>query len=285
MYRVLFFTLLLFISGCASNMVKHPAADKINKVAIISIYSNLNIYDINKKDKSESIITLAKMASGEGKINKGNIALTSKALGHYSSALNNSKWKVMPNSELLTHPAYLAFIKETKGDGVMGFLKKASSASWAVPTGMVYIPYDVITNKSTKRRLGDDSHEKAKSRLAQLSKDLDVDGVAVIHMDLAYKTPMMSIAISGILTNKRNKAKPRVSSEIVIVNSDGKIALETPAVKRGKGKRYESKDNAPMLLGNYVDLSGKDGEQAIEAFSEAIKKHAKSVKSEIKKGL
>jgi len=284
MFRMIFVAMLIVMTGCASPLVKRPAANDVKKIAFISVYSNASIYDIKNAKKTDTLNILGKVINGNDNINDENVQLSTFALKHYSEHLSTKQWEVVNPSEILKHQAYKNFVSDAKGDGVLGFLNKLESASWAVPPGMVYFPYEAVVNKPGPYQLGRLPKQKSRELLAQLSKQLGVDGVGIVYVDLAYKKPFMSMS-GGILGMGRGSAIPQISSEMVVVNSKGEIALQTSPVIKGGGERFKSEDKAPMLINGRVVLTGEEGQEAIGAFSEAIKKNAKAMKVKINKEL
>jgi hypothetical protein len=280
---LLILLLALLFTGCASPLVKRPAANNIEKIAFISVYSNSSIYDLEKsKKKTDTLSVLNKVVNGNDNIDDGNVQISTFALKHFSDNLSNSQWSIVPPSEVLKNEAYKAFVNEAKGDGVSGFVGKLASTQWAVPPNMAYIPYDAVVPKPGVHHFGDDPHGKAKERLAKLCKELGVDGVGIAYVDLAFERPFLSLRATGLLGAIKSSAIPQVSSEIVIVNSKGEIALQTPPVHRGGGERYEGK-KVPMLRAGFVDFSGDEGQDVVASFSQAIEKNAKALKAAINK--
>ena len=222
------------------------------------------------------------MINDNDAINDENVNLSINALKHYSEAFSGLKWEIAPQDTITNHKAYKTFVDETKGDGAMGFLVKLASSNWAVPPGMIYIPYEAVAYKQGSTTI---NQKATKARLAQLSKELEVDGVAILYVDLAYKKPMISVSGSILFSEFRGNATPAVSAELVIINHKGEIAVLTPPIKPGTGKRYYSKNDAPMIVDERAVISGQKDKKALKAFDEAIKNSAKGLKNKIKKEL
>ncbi|MDH5231044.1 MAG: hypothetical protein OEY38_13350 [Gammaproteobacteria bacterium] len=278
--------LALIISACASPIVKRPAADTVKKIAFISVYSNSSIYNVKNPDQVDTLAILKKAVKGNDNIQDGNVQLSTFALKHYSENLSTAQWQVVPAPEVISHPAYKTFTQELKGEGAMGFLNKMAGTKWAVPPEMAHFPFEVVakTNQKTYTNVNGkmvDAKTVSRERLAKLSQELGVDAVGIIHVDLAFEKGMLDVE----LPLKRAKAMPKVSSEMVVINSKGEIAMQTGRIVRGKGKRFEASEKAPMIQGGRVEFAGKDGQETIKAFSEAIEKSAHGLKSEIEKEL
>jgi hypothetical protein len=174
----------------------------------------------------------------------------------------------VPTATLLDDPVYAEFLAETTAGGA---LYEFATANHVTPPGMALVPFDSVVGQKGRKVLvnGEDPTEAVRSRLAQLAQDLDVDAVAVVDVDVAYKTGSMVISGTGLFAGIRAKARPSISSAAVIVTRDGEVALQTPHIQRGKGDRYEA-SGTPMLRQGRVDLTGDKGAESIIAISEAV---------------
>lgn len=287
MKRILAAILFAQFAGCAAPIVKKPTVFEVKKLAIVSIYSNSDIYDVKSGEaKGTGLAALKKLkgvVEGEKQLSDESVQLSTHALQQFADNMQTSQWQIVKPSTIIQSKAYKNFVTEMNSGGI---LQRAALADWSTPPGMTLVPFTSIAGKANTRSFGDDPTAKIKARLAQLSKELNVDGVAVIEVDLAYKSGMLSgMSGTGLFSGVRGKATPSVSSAMIVVTSKGEIAAQTPHIVKGGGSRSEAKDTAPMLLKGTVDLSGEDGQKSIQSYSETIKDNATQLKEAINKEL
>jgi len=139
------------------------------------------------------------------------------------------------------------------------------------------VPADLIVENGGQHTyyLGKTKDPRAEFRreLANLCTSLNVDALAIVQLDMAYKKPFLSINLGG-----GDPAAPRVASSIVVVNKDGEVAVNTGLFGRGEGE-YVDGDNAPMLRGGSVHLTDK----SVSSYCDAIDKNCAAMKKKLEK--
>jgi len=74
-----------------------------------------------------------------------------------------------------------------------GVGKKLAMTEWVVPPGMERIPFESVAKTGSRKVVnGKEVHEEARENVAKLCQALNVDAVAIIQIDMAYKTGMLS---------------------------------------------------------------------------------------------
>jgi hypothetical protein len=197
-------------------------------------------------------------------------------------------WVVVPPAEVIESAPYKNFFAMDQGSALKNMIgevgKKLVMTEWVVPPGVERIPFEMVAATGSKQVVnGKEVHEEARARVAQLCRDLNADAVAIVQLDLAYKTGMLSgMSGTGVFSGVLGRATPSVSAAMVMINKDGKIVAQTSPVVRGGGDRFESDDAAPMLKKGEVFLEDKKG-KAVHAFDMASEKSAVALKAEIEK--
>lgn len=282
--RLLSLFMVAFVMvGCASPMVKKPAANGVKKIALVSVYSNIEVYDVKTGNKKGAALAMLKqVVKGSNDISDEHVQIATHALKSFSEHLDTSQWKIVKPATIIKSPAYKSFRKEMKQDG---WLSRLATASVATPPGMVYIPFESVAGEKNKVQLGQDPTQKAKDRLAKLAKELNVDAVAVAYVDLAYKRGMFSFSGTGLLSSIRGSATPSVSSAVVAVNRKGEIAIQTPHLVKGGGTRTEAEDKVPLISDGGATFSGEKGQEAIAGFAKTMDKSVETLRKQMNKEL
>ena len=284
MKKVIACMIALSILGCARPILRHPAFSTVKKLAIVSIYTNHDIYNVKEAESNPGLLAgLKKAIHGEAGLEDANVQLTTAALATYSKELGKlSNWDVVDSSVLIADETYMAFVSETMAGGALAAF---ATAGFVTPPGMALVPFESIAGKANTKTYGDDPTAAVKARLAQLAADLGVDGVAVIDVDCAYEKGAFSgMSGTGLLSGIRGKATPSVSSAMMVITRDGSIAVQTKHVQHGGGKRH-SAGKAPMLLKSKVDLTGEKGAESIMVFDSAFLLNADALKIAIQEEL
>jgi hypothetical protein len=286
MRRTVAALLALSLVSCGKPIVKNPAFSTVNTLAVVSIYTNHVIYDIEEGKSNANLMTKLNKALGGGQtLADEHVQLATASMAVYVEEMARlGSWQVQTPASILENETYKSFVTETSEGGA---LYRAAMANYVTPPGMATVPFTSVVGEPGKTTYVDGKNpvEDVQKRLAQLASDLGVDGVAVIDVDIGYKrTALSGMSGSGLLSGVRGKAKPSVSSAMVIITKDGAIALQTPHISRGGGKRYEA-SSAPMLLKGKVDLTGDKGAKSIEQISVAVRLAAVGLVDRIKEEL
>jgi len=286
MERITALVLAASLVACGKPIVKNPAFSTVKTLAIVSIYTNHDIYNVKEAQSSADLMTkLQKALGGEQGLEDEHVQLATAALATYAEEISRPGiWQVITPATVIENEAYKSFIAETSEGGA---LYRAATANYVTPPGMALVPFTAVVGEKGKKVLvdGKDPTVEVQQRLAALCTALGVDGVAVIDVDVAYKTgPFSGVQGGGLLSGIRGKADPSVSSAMVIVTKDGSIALQTAHIQRGAGKRYDS-SSAPMLLKGKVDLTGEKGAESIERIGVAIQLSAVGLVEQVQQEL
>jgi hypothetical protein len=280
---------ILLLSGCGTMIIKKPEASNVKKMAIISIYANTDIHDVEAKEGTKVNMLKALMASAlpEKDIETDEmIQIATYGLKSFGEELEGvGVWQVLPPNQVITSKKFKALTKADESTSMGSFInamQKIAGASWATPPGMPFIPIDKIVERGgTTVVYGKKSpYEEARERLAELCKGLNVDGVAIIRLDLAYRREFFSgMSASGLLDSMldvRGSATPMVAADIVVVTKDAQIAVDN-CYTCGGVKHVEGK-SAPMMKNNRPSLKDPKGE-SVNSYFAAIQKYAAAVKS------
>lgn len=287
------------LTGCGTVILKKPAVLSVKKMAIVSVYANAQLHDVEAEAKEASNASMLGALVGslgglEKKIDtdEPTLLVTSglKTFGEQLSAI--PQWKLIPPQEVINNQKYKQLMKSDQPGAMGDFLSalgKAATSTWVTPPGMPYIPASSLTQGSSSYTVyaGDakDPVVEAKTNLASLCKDLNVDAVAVIGLDLAYKKGWLSgMSGTGIFSGVLGSATPSVRAEMVVVTKDAQIAVETPLLGQGSSFPYSEGKEAPMLKKGEPYLKDSKKE-AINSYADAIAKSAISLKDMIIKEL
>jgi hypothetical protein len=267
--------LSLFIIGCGT-IVKKPDIFSVKKLAIISVYANNSIYNV-KTQSGQSGVDLKALKSLVGKeddIETDEITqIATAGLEAYVNTLKGlNQWVVADPKSILNHQAYKAF---------PGY----RSLEYTPAYNMKLISFGDVADSGNKRWVnGKEVHEEARKSVADLCKALNVDGVAIIQFDLAYKPVFLSgMKGTGLFSGVKAPAEPSVSSAMIIITKNGTIAAQSDAIQRGGGSRSDG-ERVTMLHQGRVTLKAGDGE-AVREYVKMVKMSAEDLKTKIQKEL
>lgn len=266
----------LLVSGCSSILIR-PAADNVKTVALVSVYMNRDFYDVQNPRSSVSLRSLKSL--GSALINGTEIpakiddpqnnefdALIAYAIKAYNDRLENSgnlQW--LPVTGVLSSDAYRKFADSSAGRSGGRLQKVAATlddAEWYTAKDMVRIPVESVSGGGKFVSLNGEPDTRL--ALAQLCKDLNVDAVAILEFDMAFKKTVFNLDFFGGIP-----AVPSVSSALVLVNKDGEVAANSGPIVKGQGRRFDGK-TVGMLHQDRVQLS----EKSINSYRLAIDKSA-----------
>ncbi len=283
---------VLMFTGCTKILLR-PAIDNVKSVAVVSVYMNRDFYNIKapKADESKDAFktlgrALMKQTGVMDKIdttfNVQFMQIISYAVKKYSEQLDGlGPFRVEPMENVLRNPSYQEFIAQAAKDQPFAALASIGaaikSADWFTAPNMIHVPADMIVEGGGMHTtyLGKTKDPRAEFRkeLANLCKSLNVDALAIVQLDMAYKKAFISINLG-----EGDAAAPRVASSLVVVNKDGEVAVNTGLFGRGEGK-YVDGSNAPMLRKGFVHLTDK----SVSSYCGAIDKSCAAMKKELEK--
>lgn len=285
--------MVLGLTGCGGTIIKKPAVLDVKKIAIVSIYSNTDIHDVEAKGggtKVNLLKALVAAAAPEKDIETDEqVQLVTMGLKSFGEELSGiEQWNLIPPDQVIRNKKFQALTKSDSsamGD-FLNAVRKAATASWVTPPGMPYIPAKSVTHggQSVTIMGRKDPVVEGQEKLAALCKDLNVDAVAVIGLDLAYKKGWLSgMSGTGIFSGVLGVATPMVACEMVVITKNGQIAVETPLFSQGGGQYVEG-PGAPMLKKGYPYLKDSKRE-AVNAYGQAITKSAAGLRATLTKEL
>lgn len=291
MKKLLCILLIFTLSSCSSPWIKKPQVQSVKKVAIISIYANADLHDVKSPKKPATKLSVLKAMLGKEKDKSLEtnefVQIVTYGLQIYGQELDKiGNWSVIPPQNVLKSQKYKTIMSQ-KGEGSVmgGFLEaiqKAVEAQWVTPPGMPYIPASCVTHGRGMKVVVKGSKDPvlaAREKMAEICKELDVDAVALIGLDLAYKKGWLSgMRGTGLLGEIRGKATPAVASEIIVVTKDAEIAVESPLVE--KQAKYYKSYSAPMMLEGRPDIKDSKG-KSVEAYNQAVKNSAQALNEKI----
>jgi hypothetical protein len=263
--------LSLIILGCGS-IIKKPDIFSVKKLAIISVYANHSIYNVKTKSGQAAIDlgALKTLVGKEDNIETNEITqIATAGLEAYFTTLKGiNQWAIVDPKTILNHQAYKAFHDD-------------KSTVYTPAYNMKLFRFEDVADSSSKTwRNGKEVHEEARKNLAQLCKALNVDGVAIIELDLAYKPVFLSgMRGTGLFSGVKAPAEPSVGAAMIVITKDGTIAAQSD---RG-GDRFEG-ERVTMLHKGSVTLKAGDGE-AVREYVKMVKMSAEDLKTKIQKEL
>ncbi len=244
--------------SCTTSIVHKPEIDTVKTVAVISVFSNSSLYNTSGESLTGTVSELSNTFGLSGnnadkkegnKLKKllsfGGTRLIDHALIEFEHKLAQVKgWQVVPSKSLVNQQAYANWksSEEKKIANESGILNSLSGPQYTTADGMVSYPIS--------------RSEEAKIKgLGKLARELKVDAVAIAQFEIAY-SPKNSFGGMG-------SAEASITSSVMIVNSDGKVAVA--AGDGGSGWRFTSDDSIPMVAGSiaYNDAAEKMFKQAI----------------------
>ncbi|MDH4275875.1 MAG: hypothetical protein OEW08_12635 [Gammaproteobacteria bacterium] len=253
--------ILLSACGAPSILIK-PPADKIEKIALVHVYANRGVRNMEGASKFGALTALASMASSsekKGGVDFGGARLTSYAVDTFNDEFAKvGKWKIVKTAEVVGSKAYKDFAQRSQEAVPQNAAVKALIATGTVlPDNMQYLP-------------GEGRDQDSKRSLTQLAQELGVDAVAVLEMDVAY-TP--STAIGGTGT-----ASAAVGVSLAVITKYGDYAVKLPKVQGEKSYspyRQRSDGTTAMLGGEIAYAAAED------IFQESIKKDIVALRDQI----
>lgn len=243
--KLVFSSLIIIGLASCTSIVKKPDINNVKTVALVSVYGNQNIREL----KAGGWARKSEVVTGFNNEQRQKVA--ELALNYHEAKLKEmGTWKVMPVQQMLTSAKFSAAIKEIRAvkdvsgkkidenslSGKLGsFLTNVAEMGYLTPAGMHPLP---ISDENRNASQG------VIKSLAKLAKDLNVDAVAVVHIDLAYTGGTFSLGGTGT-------AVATVASSIKLVDKNGVVVVDYPDVSENT-KRFESETSSGMLQGKLI---------------------------------
>ena len=243
--KLVFSSLLIIGLAACTSIVKKPDINNVKKVALVSVYGNQNIRELKQSGWARQ----SEVVTGFNDQQRQKVA--ELALNYYEAKLKEmGSWKVLPVQQMLTSAKFSAAMKELRAvkdasgkkvdesslSGKLGqFLTNVAEMGYLSPAGMHPLP---ISDENRNASQG------VIKSLVKLAKDLDVDAVAVVQIDLAYTGGTFSLGGTGT-------AVASVASSIKLVDKNGVVVVDYPNVS-DKTRRFKSETSSGMLQGKLI---------------------------------
>jgi hypothetical protein len=236
----------MVVAACASPMYVHKDAfDQTKRIAVVSVQSNR---------------TLVPIGSGGGGLT-ALASIGSKLFGKKSEQKQGSGPDEGWMGQLVSYGhdsfarsqtgAYVRFANDYKGSSGESLLRVAAPH---MPSGAI-----------------DVRQESVRKNLVQLCKDLGVDGVAVVELDLGYET---STGVGSIGGGATGTAQASVKATLGVLGANGEWILDPHSAR--SQVRQKSSSTVPMVLGNIAPDA-----KSMAMFKEGIDNAASAYKTEI----
>ncbi len=251
----------IFIMSCSS-IVRHPQVDGVKKIAIISVYTNTEPYDLEQGGGTR--FDLAQAVTGKTD-NEANIRneIAQHGLDRYTWAFQQAGWQVVPTAQVIASADYKALAASGQGPqrglaSINEFAGRMGQSMYGSPPGMAPMPIDERTDNL--------------NQLAQFCRKMGVDAVAIVNFDLGYRAKSSFFGMP--------KAQPAVAARTLVVNKQGEFAVVFP--EAAKGERFEASREVELQVGGRFSLNQPN---AALLFKEAIDKTAKYTIETLRDGL
>lgn len=270
-----------FLSGCTSGILRKPEVYQVKKVAIISVFSNHGVYNVQGGGSlTEDVSKLSSMFGGDKE--KTGVPVADFGGDHlirYSLKAFEKEfakvhgWEVMPTTDVVTSAAYKQYTERMQkyGRAMASLQKFGEKMMWKAPKGMV--PYTAAHN---------DEHSEDFKELQKLAQELKVDAVAIVKLDFAYDPYFAVGSATAGAFGGTGTAKASVASALKFVTKEGKVAVLTPDLERGKGKRFES-DETTMLMAGNIQFGDKEKQMYMQAIERSAEGWQKEIAHELAK--
>jgi len=269
---------LVFITGCAT-IAQKPEVFKVKKVAVISVYINSVVEDIESSRADKPAFTVFMFNGGNQELDKKQTIVEYAEKSVEGALATVPSWVVVPFEQIANTPAYLAMKKDTEaalttGDHLetgLGPLKGGDPGAFVAPNNMAFVPATAIPTGGISIALTATgkaiTQDDVKHYWGKLASDLGVDAVAIVYFELAYKKNFFSgVRLLGVIAS----ADANVDAGIVAVTKDGTLALNS----RGLTGERLAGGGAPMLVpqlnGGETFTLADDKREAINQFNKAI---------------
>ncbi len=269
------FLVIFFLAGC-TGIVKKPEALQIRKVAIISIFSNQDVYNVGQdQDGPLSFISIPYFTKAQPQGNSlslpqtGSFKLVTFSLNTFEEELSKIKgWQIVPSIKVINSQTYRTFASRFKSPIDREIASQVGSIvnQWQTPEGML-----PVTSVDIK-----DKKEALVAEINRIADDLGLDAVVLIQLDFGYSPD------HATPDRKEDTADAyaSVASSIKVINRHGKFAISTPDPDKSSGERFTSEGRASFI--------GKElifNDEVENLFKNAIQKSAVDLRQKINKEL
>jgi hypothetical protein len=252
--RMLGLLFSIAVAGNCASMVNKERAKQVKKIAIVTATANSGPYQRGGGSSLTQMAAVVSNATGSDALGDfGGNRLVTRAYKGISSRIPGWGWQVIAEKEVLKKPAYEEFkkaLKEAEIDNEL--LRKLANSGQQVPTG--------FPNYNSKSH---GTNEKVKAALNKLAKDLGVDAIAFVDLDIYYGA---SFAIGGT-----GVAKAKASLSLNVQDQQGEWIIRMQPAAQTEYFSGDS-DGSTALVGGNIPFT--DGTEKLynEAIDEAIKK-------------
>ncbi len=248
--------------NCAS-MVNKERAKQVKKVAIIVVTANSAPYERGGGGSLTQMAAVVSKASGSDALGDfGGNRLVSRAYKGISAKFPGWGWQLIAEKDVLKKPVYAEFMKAIKEAEVENeTLLKLVNAGQQVPTG--------FPNYQTRQA----SNEKVKAVLNKMAKELGVDAIAFLDLDIYYGA---SFAIGGT-----GVAKAKASLSLNIQDQQGESVIRMLPAAQTDYFSGDSDGSTALVAGNIPFTEGTE-KLFNEAIDEAINKMDEGLKEKLK---
>jgi len=256
---------VILATGCGGTHILKPQAQGVKKVALVNVYANRGVHKFSKGGGLSGLTSLASLAkSGKKDDDFGGSTLPDFAAATFIEEFSQvSNWEVVPNNKLMASSPYKSFVSSSSDLFYNDVEKKMAKVKYVTASDMAVIP-------------GEGRDKRSQKALGELAKQLNVDAVAVIGMDITYD---ISTGIGGTGTAAAN-----VGMSVVMIDTNGKVIGSTPPVidKKTNSIYRQRSDNTVGMLGGAIIFNEKSSNIFKESISKDIAVMREHVMSDMK---
>jgi len=277
--RVLFVTCLGF-TGCASKWVKHPEVDGVKKVAIVSVFSGVEIKgDRGSKSSGNDAAALSNVLGKQNAETDWRIRLVTFTAKAYTDAFKAAGWQVMPIEAVAKSPAYQkAATPPSTGNetlnAVVGFLGKVAMRNYVTPPGTQAIDLTADKERANSGSFSFNGGSSTVLKLKDLAHSLGVDAVAVIEVRSSFDESAWTWG-----TGHRS-VRPEAATRLDIINKDGEYAVTTPSMK--EMQKFEANESVYIQNGR-MNLDNKSENLFRQAITKSVSANMTRIRTEMAK--
>lgn len=227
------------LSACGGTVIlKDPEGASVKKVALIGVYAQRGVSKLDGGGSLAGLTAIASLVKSADQKDEdfGGSALSNHAIEAFETEFSKVHgWNVLSSSNVFSSDAYKSFVEKSDSLYFNDIEKKMLKVGYVTGDDMVILP-------------GGGRDQRSKVALASLAKELNVDAVAVVQMDMKYD---LSTGIGGMGT-----AAAKVGLAMVMVDQKGDWVIKTAPVlgeKKAETRyRRPSNDTVPMVGGAIV---------------------------------
>ena len=264
---LLLLTSLFIFSSCSSSKVDVDSdVGKVRKVGLVSVSANRGI---RKMGLIPSVTEVASKLSsvGEDQLDKENqdekiSAMLNHAATSLSHKLNQSMgWHFTPVDELVSNEAYKKFIEKVKTITDAAAFSSVTKLGYASVKGMERIP---VEEEGVDKRF--------KEELETLAKQLGLDAVMVVNLDIAYT--------SGTSLMGYGTAVASVGLGCSLIAKNGDELITTGEAEEDETFRAESEKSVAMIMGEIAFFDDDVQKMIQDSITKGINKFSDKIVAE-----